>query len=286
MHSKMLLFALRDGTGELWVGSHNWTNRALLGLNIESSLVVRCQTSSALFAEAASYLEQIKSICEVFDSERVDFYKRLQGDRHDEEPSFPFIELEGDEAGNLAGSAITVFGTNAVELRELGALREVYLSIFDEADGTEHIYTAQVLQSGVMAAYTPLAGGLNFPIRRHAFRLGRRLPILLPAGYVSSDVMQKAHYFVTLNVMHLETGARALDRPTRTTVWQKVGVALSRLLQRVSPEDSLILFPNRRPIVRQPAPYEHVAPQVPTLFERRALPEHRLVLRKILRSRK
>ena len=57
LHAKMLLFWSNDGTAELWVGSHNWTNRAIAGLNVESSLVVRMRHSSRLFADAADYLE-------------------------------------------------------------------------------------------------------------------------------------------------------------------------------------------------------------------------------------
>ena len=52
----MLLFWGNDGTGELWVGSHNWTKRALLRLNVEAILVVRLKVSSQLCGEAAEYL--------------------------------------------------------------------------------------------------------------------------------------------------------------------------------------------------------------------------------------
>jgi len=31
LHAKKLLFWSKDGTAELWVGSHNWTNRAFAG---------------------------------------------------------------------------------------------------------------------------------------------------------------------------------------------------------------------------------------------------------------
>jgi hypothetical protein len=77
----------------------------------------------------------------------------------------------------------------------LGAFRDIYLSMFDESDGTEYIYTAKVLQVGVMKAYIPRAAGLNFSVRRHAFRRGRRLPRLLPERLELADhglVVRKA----------------------------------------------------------------------------------------------
>ena len=40
LHTKMLLFWSRNNPAELWVASHNWTPRAIFGLNVESSLVV------------------------------------------------------------------------------------------------------------------------------------------------------------------------------------------------------------------------------------------------------
>src|SRR5688500_5235303 len=55
LHSKMLLFSAEDRTAELWVGSHNWTNRGLLGLNVEASLVVRLRDWSPLFRAATEY---------------------------------------------------------------------------------------------------------------------------------------------------------------------------------------------------------------------------------------
>ena len=59
LHTKMLSFWSRNSPAELWVGSHNWTNRAIFGLNVESSLVVELRDSS-LFCEAAEYLQKIK----------------------------------------------------------------------------------------------------------------------------------------------------------------------------------------------------------------------------------
>ena len=73
----MLLFWLKDQTVELWVGSHNWTNRAIAGLNIESSIVIQARNSSILFADAAQYLQKIKQICDEFELSRSTSTSRL-----------------------------------------------------------------------------------------------------------------------------------------------------------------------------------------------------------------
>lgn len=77
LHAKMLLFWSKGRTAELWVGSHNWTKRAILGLNVEASLIVRLTDSSPLFAAAAEYLARMKGIAEPLYVAKVDFYKAL-----------------------------------------------------------------------------------------------------------------------------------------------------------------------------------------------------------------
>jgi len=62
LHSKMLVLWAKDKTAELWVGSHNWTNRAILGLNVEASLAIRLRDRAPLFRAAAGYLAMIKRI--------------------------------------------------------------------------------------------------------------------------------------------------------------------------------------------------------------------------------
>lgn len=44
------------------MGSHIWNRRALLGLNVEASLVVGMRDSSPLFAAATDYLARINEI--------------------------------------------------------------------------------------------------------------------------------------------------------------------------------------------------------------------------------
>ena len=106
LHAKMLLFWANDGTAELWVGSHNWTKRALLGLNVEASLVVRLAQSSPLFTAAADYLAHMKAIAEPFDLAKVDVYKQLQ--RRMTKGLTPVMELEGEDGANASNAAITV----------------------------------------------------------------------------------------------------------------------------------------------------------------------------------
>ena len=118
LHAKMLLFWAKDGTAELWVGSHNWTKRAILGLNVEASLVVRLKDSSPLFAAAADYLAHMKGIAEPFDVAKVDFYKALQ--RKMTSGLTPVMELEAEDGASASDTTITVFGTDRKDLTQAG----------------------------------------------------------------------------------------------------------------------------------------------------------------------
>jgi hypothetical protein len=157
--------------------------------------------------------------------------------------------------------------------------------VFDESTAKEHLYSANVLQSGLMPGYTSAASGLSFRARRYAFRQGRKFPKLLPIEEVSDDVLQHAAYFVALEVGSLDMTKQAFDPPLREDVWETVGKDASPLLRRLSPEDIHLLFRGRPPVVKRPADYRE-APRIANLDERRILLEHKLIVRKILRPRK
>lgn len=284
LHTKMLLFWSNDRTAELWIGSHNWTNRAILGLNVEASVVLRLRDSASLFCASANYLEKIKAISDDFDLSKVDFYKQLQ--RNMSEKTVPVIELEAKDAASLSDSTIGLFGTDDSDLKELGTVqRDVYISIFDADSGKEFLYPSTILQSGLLVASNPSAGGISFSRRRHAYRLGRRFPVLLPEGEVGDDILRTAVYFVTLSLRHLDSSVVADYVPSKTAAWDVVGDQLSPLLRRLDTDARKILFRGREPRLRHPVRLDANESVALTLAEKRMLPEKTLVTRRVLRRR-
>lgn len=283
LHSKLLLFWSKDRTAELWVGSHNWTNRAILGLNVEASLVVRLRDSSALFAAAAEYLGKMKKISEAFDPAKVDLYKEMQ--RKISLGLVPVIELEAENSGSHSGATITVFGTDTAELKQVGTIeRDVNVALFDPNSEKQELYPAIILQSGLLSASDPSADGISFSPRRHAFRRGRRFALLLPPKPIDQKVLKTAQYFVTLRLGNLNTAQVADYPPMRTVVFEEMGDEDSPLLERLDPDARKRLFRGKEPRVKRPATLlEDVRPQ--TLAERRTLPEHSLVSMRVLRPK-
>ena len=287
LHTKMLLFWLKDQTVELWVGSHNWTTRSIAGLNIESSIVIRARNSSILFADAAQYLQKIKQICNEFDLSKIDFYKQAQQNTKSQR-TVPVIYLEAKNAGALDNLTFGLFGTDVDDLKELGTVgRDVHASVLDSDSAQEYLYPASILQTGRLSASHPL----SFPPSRYAFRPGRKLPVLLPDGEVGRDVLASALYFVTLSLRRVDTSVTAEPVPPKTSAWVDVDPAQSPLLQRLDPDARNLLFGGTSPQSKRPrfetgaSPFDAEDSRALTLAERRSLPQTKLVTRRILRRK-
>ncbi len=289
LHPKMLLFWSPDNTAELWVGSHNWTRRAILGLNVEYSVVLTLNATSSLFCEAAEYLQEIKSICEPFDLGKVDYYKELQ--KFIDEPTVPVIEVEAGEADRLSGLEVTIFGTDAEDLKELGTVRrKVYLSA-TENDGTESefVYPAAITQVGALNSPNPRAGSVSFSARRYAHRLGRRLPELLFVQEVPESTTANAEYYVTLELQQRDASVW-FDYPRgRRGTWMWSEEEASPLIRRLGGEEIATLFRGRQPSLRIPTDDSQSGVEAESpryllpLSERRNLLERSFVTRRVIR---
>ena len=250
LHAKMLLFWANDGTAELWVGSHNWTKRAILGLNVEASLVVRLKDSSPLFAAASQYLARMRGISEPFDVAKVDFYKQVQ--RKLAQRLSPVMELMAEDGASASDTTITVFGTDREDLRRLGTVRrEIHVALLDPKSSAQCLYPATILHSGLLAASDSSAGGISFTPRRVAYRQGQHLAALQPAGPVDQAVLNTAEYFVTVRLGALDPSA-LMERPTpRAAMMAEVDDEVSPLLQRLDTDARTLLFGMREPRVRR-----------------------------------
>jgi hypothetical protein len=252
LHAKMLLFWGKDGTAELWVGSHNWTKRALLGLNVEASLVVRLRDTSALFAAASDYLAHMKGIAEPFDVAKVDVYKSLQ--RRMTSGLTPVIELEAEDGASASDTTITVFGTDRSDLKKLGTVRrEIHVALLDPRTDAQFLFPATILHSGLLPASDAAAGGISFSPRRYAYRKGRQFPALRRSGPVDPEVLTAAEYFVTVHLGALQPQLAVKYPAPRAAVMEEVAAEVSPLLRRLDAAAKAQLFGRREVKVRRPS---------------------------------
>jgi len=276
LHAKMLLFWEKDGTAELWVGSHNWTKRALLGLNVEASLVVRLEQTSPLFAAASDYLAHMRAVAEPFDVAKVDAYKQLQ--RKMTNGQTPVIELEAEDGALASNTTITVFGTDRKDLTRLGTVRrEVHVALLDPRTDAQSLYPATILHSGLLPASDASAGGISFSARRFAYRKGSQFPALRPLGPVDSAVLAAAEYFVTVHLGVLQPQLAVEYPAPRAAVMKVVGEETSQVLQRLDADARAQLFGRRKVRVRRPAVGAADEKHPRTVAGLRLMEEHPLV---------
>lgn len=276
MHSKSLVFDLEGGKAMIWIGSHNATQRALHGLNIESSVLIETEQTSSLYGEVTAALESIRDRCDPVDPGLIGYYKWLQS----EEDVKPIVELEQNSSLPEVPGAIRIFGTVPKEYTNFKKVgNKLFVSISSIQTGVEHFFEARVSQSGEMTKGNSQANGVRFEPCSFAFRDGTRLPLLLPLRPVTDDVYLHATYFVQIQlVSRLPEGTYALESPVK---WEEISDRLlpAAIAGRV--------FGNKkgekRPRIRRAASPEYYSEVPLSLADRRAITNHSLVRRRILR---
>jgi len=283
LHTKMLFFWSPDRTVELWVGSHNWTNRAIVGLNFEASVVIKARDSATVCLDAAQYLEEIRQSSLEFDLSKLDFYKQAQ--RNMRQRTKPVIELEGRRADTLSNITFGFFGSDAGELEDLPApTGDLYVSVLDSDTEEEYLYPASILQSGLLTAAHRSAGGISFSPRRYAFRPGRKFPVLQPEGPVEHEILDRAQFFATLNLQNLDRSIVAEVVPPKMAVWSDLSPGQSPALSRLDSQARAFLFRGRSAQPRTPRSQQGSA-QALTLLERRDTAEVPFITRRIIRPK-
>lgn len=143
LHPKMLLLDFDHDVSELWVGSHNWTKRALGGLNIEATLVLRIHRHSPLYKQAQAELDRIRRYCEPIKLDGEAYYKWLQGLQEEQ----LLLECSSEQAQSLSDQQMLVFGMLADDFAEsyVSVGKRVYVLAGDPTTEIVHRYRAKII---------------------------------------------------------------------------------------------------------------------------------------------
>jgi len=251
LHPKMLLFDFEGAPSELWVGSHNWTARALTGVNIEASLRLRATPSCQVVASAAEFLDDIRLACEPFDPTADDYYKWLQGAELEE--AIWVLELRGARAALDSQHKLTVYGRSEDDYRNLKTVdKNIVVSLLDQLTGTEILYEATISDTGRLSG-----AGVDFDSRLYAAHDGSPRPELKGPAVPPGPVLTTASSWATVSLLDELIGASYEIPPTER--WQPAeddvnGLGLRSDLRKWFPQPD-------RPLIQRPVP-RHV-------FERR-----------------
>ena len=99
-HSKVLLIEKDDNKRTIVLGSHNWTQNALEGFNLEASLIIHCDDDEQIVADVRRHIDECAARSEQFDPAKMKYYQAIQHDLDKwlrpaglESQSFPGFEV-------------------------------------------------------------------------------------------------------------------------------------------------------------------------------------------------
>ena len=83
-HSKLVLLEMLGKERCIVVGSHNWTENALKGYNMEAGMILRCQETDPIVGQVRQHIEACATApgTEPFSRQRLKFYQTIQCDLH------------------------------------------------------------------------------------------------------------------------------------------------------------------------------------------------------------
>jgi hypothetical protein len=208
MHAKVFVFDYGTSEIKIWVGSHNGTRRALLGLNFEFASVITCERNSDLHLKSLQFIEGIRKISVKFRQSEIDLYRTIQGGLQIDS----FIELEEPKVLPLANrSVISIFGTRETDYSQLQKVgKSIYLSITDSSSGAEAIYKASIDQTGYLDKGR---NNVKFDSRRFAVKDSSIIPVLEVKQPIPTNIYTKCKYFVTLKIDGPVLGKDAMEAP-------------------------------------------------------------------------
>lgn len=218
LHTKIILSDMENSQAEFWIGSHNWTKFALIGPNTEASMVLQLVKNAPLYMAATYLLEEIRDkYCRPFDLRKIEDYKKLQILIERGQQSKVVIELEGDNIDRLGGEVICIFGTENQDFESVSKVgSKLFVSAEDSATIKKYLYKAEIVQTGLLSATNPDVSGISFSARRYAFTEKRLFPYLKRSQVPGRDVLEKAKFFVNIQIDYCLTHHHKLQEPSLT----------------------------------------------------------------------
>ncbi len=94
LHSKILKFEDSQGEVNLYIGSHNLTKMALMGINIEAGAHIQCSNKNKPAIDVTNHIEACINESQIFDPSKLDFYKAVQAALNFSVPNIPRQSLD------------------------------------------------------------------------------------------------------------------------------------------------------------------------------------------------
>ncbi|MFH0759844.1 MAG: hypothetical protein V2B15_21325 [Bacteroidota bacterium] len=100
LHTKLIVADYKNGIASIYIGSHNWTENALSGPNLESGIIVDCYKKDFIYKQICMHIEECRKLSGAFDKEQIALYKLIQKHLHENigRPEKPKIDFTKDQS--------------------------------------------------------------------------------------------------------------------------------------------------------------------------------------------
>ncbi|MCE2719703.1 MAG: hypothetical protein ACK57R_05900 [Dolichospermum sp.] len=275
LHSKVICFENTDNTVEIWIGSHNMTNRAIKGGNIESTSVIHTSKGSDFHKEILEFINFIKEQCIDFDPDEIAYYKQVQSNQLSEKYERVWIlEMLGENVDSLKeGDEIIILGCQIENvydnlLEHYGrANQDVFLYAYNICNKKHYLYKIEIL--GIeKAEKLDIAKDLE---RRYALQVGRLVPFLTKdKKKIETNLSNCFKWYSRIKIIEI---VQKYEIPRDTTIiksfyWEKRPIEELPHLAKMSPDNKEIIFGTSKKPIKKPITHSEKVVQDSQLTEK------------------
>jgi len=222
MHTKLLCFESNENC-IIWNGSHNWTNNALCGPNIESSTRIIAPKNDPYCWDVLQYLEMIKSICEPFDPRNIPLYKMLQRMMIDIEyggSNVMCAHLEVESVNDLLKDDESKFiHCLSLDTDEFNVFKttggKIYFIIHERTTNDTFLAESEITDVGVIIRDNAQTYNKVIPSRYYFFRgIDENICILEGPQVINQQQLKNLSYHVELRILDCVKDYQAIQALT------------------------------------------------------------------------
>lgn len=245
LHSKIIVMDKFNGSTEIWVGSHNFTNYAFSGINIESSLIIHIETNEASdFKDTIlKFLSDIVAKSTSFNETSYYYFVALQdasktiwiknylgklfesdsGDKvlDNEIEFYKTLELLGNDLDKLIGETIIVLGQNKDELKDLKKGSQRIVIHGKGQNGENILYDAEIRASDVID--DNFSKDVQFKNRRVGRKNGSQIILGNTKEDVAEQKLKSEAFYINIKVIsefHRDKNVFIFSNPDLTKLWK------------------------------------------------------------------
>ena len=260
LHAKVAIFKMQEDKVVIWVGSHNFTQSALLDINIEASTVIETTIDSLYYIETLRFLEEVKEECEKYEPIIAKWLTILQGKNIDRltkrdiaelyDLNEKFIEaffrtqviyLVGNNVHSLDGnSLIQIIGLDN-QFNKALSTKQKQIVLYIQEKGTEHcyIYLAKIILSGDIDEQISGTYSMQFSSRRYSVLKSNLYgAVLNEKTIINEDQLKMASYVSSLKIENKIDKISIFPFPSK--VWENVNS--EKVIRPISTEEKSVLL--------------------------------------------